>query len=338
MRLGIDLMGSDQPPQAIFEAALQVSKEVGFAHPLVIFVQRNFYNDIKKQYLSFLETVTSKEKVDVEIVQVSETIEMHDSPLLALRRKKDSSIAKGIRFLQEKKIDAFLSTGNTGALVATARYLLPLLPGIEMPALCVMLPKEKGFITVLDVGANIAFQPHHLIDYAKLGFAYQSIVRGIANPKIGLLNIGTEEKKGTKLMKEGFAALQDFSKRSNIEFLGNVEGREVFQGDVDVLVTDGFTGNVFLKTCEGVSSFLMDYLKKYAGGERSETMNSILIDLHERFNYSKYPGAQLLGCDGIVIKCHGYSNAAALMSGIRGAFALAKENLIKKMKAKINDL
>lgn len=321
MRIGIDLMGSDQPPQLLFEAVVQVCKEFP-NYSFVVFVH-------PKQF-------TSNVLSNIEFFEVSEVITMDDAPLLAVRRKKDSSIVQGIRLLKEKKIDAFVTTGNTGALVATARIMMPLMPGIEMPALCVLLPKDRGLIAVLDVGANVSFQPKHFTDYAKLGFVYQQCAQNISQPKIGLLNIGSEAQKGTQVIKESYRLLLEFADLKKMDYVGNVEGKDVFQGNIDVLVTEGFTGNIFLKTCEGVSSFLMDYLKKIASAEGgSDALRLILKDLHERFNYSKYPGAQLLGVEGLIIKCHGYSNKDALVSGIRGAFAFAKEGLVEKMKTKL---
>jgi glycerol-3-phosphate acyltransferase PlsX len=188
---------------------------------------------------------------------------MDDPPLVAVRRKKDSSMAVGVGLLKEHKMDALVSAGNTGALVAFARLNLPLLPTITSLSLLVLLPKEKGRVAVLDVGANISFKPLHLVEYAKLGRLYFQIVHGLENPKVGLLNIGVEEKKGTAMIKEGYQILSEYFEKTPEAFLGNIEGKNVFQSNSpDVLITDGFTGNVFLKTCEGVFSFIVDFFKK----------------------------------------------------------------------------
>ena len=199
-----------------------------------------------------------------------------------------------------------------------------MLPHIERPALLVMMPTEKGKVIVLDVGANISPKPHHLVSYALLGSFFRTCIFQEKAPKIGLLNIGVEEQKGTKELKETYQLLQEkFQER----FLGNIEGREVFQGKIDVLVTDGFTGNVFLKTSEGISSFLAEYLQKHFG------VPEIVSHLYQQFDYSEHPGALLCGVDGIVIKCHGFSDRTALMNGIRGAFTLVNSNILPQLKA-----
>ncbi len=235
----------------------------------------------------------------------------------------------GIRLLKEKQIDAFVSTGNTGALMASAMFHLPMLPGIERPALLVVLPAGKHGVAVLDVGANISPRAEHLLGYAKLGVIYRQCAHRIRFPTVGLLNIGTEQLKGTESMKEAYLVLKDYFKPEEHLFKGNIEARDVFSGAVDVLVTDGFTGNVFLKTCEGVSAYLIDYL----ASEKSTSGIGTL--LKQQFNVSKHPGALLCGVDGIVIKCHGNSDLPALVSGIRGAAALVKTRMIDKMKARL---
>ena len=252
---------------------------------------------------------------------------MEEPPLFAVRRKKDSSMAAGMRLLREKKIDAFVSSGNTGALVAFSKLHLPMLPQIERPALLVMMPTAKGKVAVLDVGANISPKPHHLVSYALLGALYRQCMLGEKNPTVGLLNIGVEEQKGTQELKETYKTLQN---KFGSHFLGNIEGMEVFQGKIDVLVTDGFTGNVFLKTSEGISSFLAEYLKNHFG------LPETVSHLRQQFNYSEHPGAFLCGVDGIVVKCHGFSDKYALMNGIRGAFTLAKKQIISCLKAKLS--
>jgi glycerol-3-phosphate acyltransferase PlsX len=201
-----------------------------------------------------------------------------------------------------------------------------MLPQIERPALLVMMPAEKGEVAVLDVGANIAPKPQHLVSYAILGSLYRQCLYKDRNPTIGLLNIGVEEQKGTNELKETYQLLQKMFKSS---FLGNIEGREVFQGKINVVVTDGFTGNVFLKTSEGISSFLAEYLQKHFD------VPEIVSHLHQQFNYSEHPGAFLCGVDGIVVKCHGFSDKQALMNGIRGAFTLAKSGILSKLKEKL---
>lgn len=318
VRVAVDLMGSDSSPHVIFEAVLAISQEIGPTDHLVVIAQHATLPELRKRY-GTLPSLT--------FVTTDEVIEMEEPPLLAVRRKKNSSMAAGMRLLKEKKVDAFVSTGNTGALVAFAMLHLPMLPQIERPALLVMMPTERGKVVVLDVGANISPKPQHLVSYAQLGTIYHQLIFQKAFPTIGLLNIGVEEQKGTKEIKETYQLLE---KKFGKQFLGNIEGREVFQGKIDILVTDGFTGNVFLKTSEGISSFLAEYLQNHF------QIPDIIAHLHQQFNYSEHPGALLSGIDGVVVKCHGYSDQTALMNGIRGAFTHVRSKLLERIKAHLH--
>lgn len=318
MRIGVDLMGSDRTPEEIFSAVLEVLDRISSQHQLVILGTKNA--------LSALSVPPS-----IEVVFASQVVEMQDSPLLAFRRKKHSSMSVGIALIKEKQLDAFVSTGNTGALMATALFELPRLPTIARPALMVIMPNGGRDVVVLDVGANLTPKPEHLVGFAKMGAVYRMIVHHMDQPTCGLLNVGAEEQKGTKELKETYRLMRETFGEA---FKGNVEGREVFHGKVDVLVTDGFTGNVFLKTCEGISSFLFDYLhEKFAD---ASSINKIASDLHENFNYSKHPGALLCGVDGVIVKCHGHSNQQALVNGILGALKTAENRVIDKMKAQLS--
>lgn len=302
-------MGGEPPPELILQAAVQVAESS--SAQLLVFVTRPVRAALSGPF-----------HPRVEFVVVEESIAMGESPLLAVRRKRRSSMAVGMRLLQEGALDAFLSTGNTGALVATATLVLGTLPGIERPALLVTMPTARGRVLVLDVGANVHPKPLHLVQYARLGIeVWRALYEGTA-PTLGLLNVGTEEQKGTKELKETYLLLQEGLAS---HFIGNVEGREVFQGRVDVLVTDGFTGNVFLKTSEGVSSFLIHYVEKRFSAPE------ITTHLHKQFNYAEYPGALLCGVKGLVVKCHGYSDLSALVRGIRGALDLVSLQLMKKL-------
>ncbi len=311
-------MGGDRPPQAIFEAVIEVSSGLKPGQEIVAFVEHSFYPE--------LDRVVSEQNLPVTFVTTEETITPEESPLFAVRRKKKSSMAAGMKLLKEEEIDAFVSTGNTGALVATSRLYLSCLPGVDRPALLVMMPTEKGRVAVLDVGANLLPKPAHLLTYAKLGSYYRTAVEGIAEPTVGLLNIGTEEQKGPKEIKETFHLLENhFGDR----FLGNIEGKDVFKGKIDVLITDGFTGNVFLKTAEGISQFLLDFLR-----EKDPNL-PLLTQLHAQFDYSEHPGALLIGLDHLVIKCHGHSDKRALLNGIMGAFTLAKNSPLPTIRSSL---
>lgn len=311
LRIGVDITGGDQPPSAIFEAVLQIAESANY--DLVVFATSEIASSLSDQ-----------NHAHIQFFIAEESIEMYEAPLLAVRRKKKSTMAAGMHLLREKKIDAFLSTGNTGALVATALLHLDTLPGVDRPALLVSMPTSKGEVVVLDIGANIAPKPTQLVTYALLGSLFRICYHQMQKPTVGLLNIGTEEQKGTKELKETYRLLQ---KTFQSCFLGNVEGREVFQGKVDVLVTDGFTGNIFLKASEGISSFLIEYI------DQKYDARQIVSHLHQKFNYAEHPGALLCGVDGLIVKCHGHSDLQALKNGIRGAADWARLEIIQKIKA-----
>lgn len=256
-----------------------------------------------------------------EFIPAHEVIGMEEHPLLALRRKKNASMNIGMRLLKEKKIDAFVSGGNTGALVSSAKMILSTLPGILRPCLLTLMPTKKNPIAVLDVGANLHVKASHLIQFASIGAAYQKI-RGNPNPTVGLLNIGSEPLKGTSEHRLAYHQLQT---KTSFRFAGNIEGRSVFEGDVDVLVTDGFTGNVFLKTAEGIASLILDRLQVPPSEFKK----------FQSLHYAEYPGAILAGIRGIVIKCHGYSTPKGFTNAVLGAIELAQENFVQKL---LNDL
>ncbi|MFS8563856.1 MAG: phosphate acyltransferase PlsX [Rhabdochlamydiaceae bacterium] len=248
-------------------------------------------------------------------------IAMHEDPIEAVQTKKDSSLCLGLTALATGEIDAFVSAGHTGALLVGSKTILKTLPGIDRPALLAALPTKKHEVAVLDVGANTSLQAKHLIQLAAMGLAYQK-TRGIENPKIALLNIGKEPSKGTTQLQEAYHRLLTLK---NGVFVGNIEGRDVFEGDIQVLVTDGFAGNIFLKTAEGVASFILSHLE-------NELSSEMIGKLRTRLHYTEYPGAILCGINGIVIKCHGDGNPIAFINGIKGAIRLVQHQFINSLK------
>lgn len=302
-KIGVDLMGNDNAPRILLDALKGTTLPAGVQ--LAVIATPDFKNDAPP----------------FQFIPASEVIEMDEHPLLALRRKKNASMNIGMRLLKEGKIDAFVSAGNTGALVSSAKMILSTLPGILRPCLLTLMPTKKNPIAVLDVGANLQVKASHLVQFASIGAAYQK-VRGIQMPSVGLLNIGSEALKGTSELRLAYHQLQG---KTSFRFAGNIEGRSVFDGDVDVLVTDGFTGNVFLKTAEGIASLILDRLQV----PPSEFKN------FQSLHYAEYPGAILAGIRGIVIKCHGYSTPKGFTNAVLGAIELAKEGFVQKL---LNDL
>ena len=238
----------------------------------------------------------------------------------AVRRKKDSSLIAGLTFLKNHLIDGFVTAGNTGALIAGSALILPFFLELDVQALLATLPTKKGNVSVIDVGGTVASRADRLVQFARMGVVYQQTCFGIERPRVGLLNIGVESRKGTAEVRKAYDLLKA-DREISMEFVGNVEGREVFDG-MDVLVTDGFSGNVFLKTSEGVYSFIIDRLKDVLQTLSLDQKEVVYRALQLEFDYEEYMGAIVCGVEGIAIKCHGRSSSKAMLNGIRGAVGL----------------
>ncbi len=316
-RIGVDLMGSDTSPHDLFSAVLQLSEQEPSIE-LIIFATADVLDEIS---------------CPLEAVIAKDFIAMEDDPLIAVRKKKDSSMALGLRLLKEKRIDAFVTAGNTGALLLAAKKTLSTLSGIERPALLTILPTQRRDLAVLDVGANLSVKPRHMLQFAAMGIAYQKS-RGIELPTVGLLNIGSEAQKGTPELREAYQALESLN-HDRMVFVGNIEGQGAFQGDIDVLVTEGFTGNIFLKTAEGISAFIWEELEETATLDAPPHLKNLLTKLRHRLHYAEYPGAILCGVDGVVVKCHGDASPEALRNGIKGAIRLVEHNFLDRIKKQL---
>lgn len=320
-RIGIDLLGSDIPPAELLKASLSFAKELKPSVHLTLLGDLPLFEDVRPTANVLFHTVKN-------------AIAMDDAPLTAIRRKRDSSLCTGIRLLNEGKLHAFVSAGNTGALMACAKIELPELPHVERPALMTLLPTRQNEIAVVDVGANTTYKAKHLVQFALMGIAYQKS-RGIKSPKVGLLNIGSEAKKGTPELQLAYNQLLAMSahKKAGFSFVGNIEGRDVFEGAIDVLVTDGFTGNVFLKTAEGIASVILDELHSTSMEKESPShLKAIVSEMRQRLNYAEYPGAILCGIDGIIIKCHGNSSPLSMIRSITTASRLVEHRFLDCLK------
>ncbi|MEI8124650.1 MAG: phosphate acyltransferase PlsX [Parachlamydiaceae bacterium] len=320
MRIGIDLMGGDHPPERLFPAVLEAATQLTPHDTLLVIATESVVDKLSSIPFS---KAPSHAHIDFHIA--SEFITMKEDPLTAIRRKKQASLIVGIQLLEQYKLDAFVSCGNTGALISSAALFLPLMPGISRPALLVSLPSKKGPVAMLDVGGNLSCKAEHLVQFAVLGAAYQQAMHQITEPRVGLLNIGVESKKGTAELRQAYELLQiEMTKKNNIKmhFEGNVEARDVFNGVVDVLVTEGFTGNILLKTAEGVAKFIFNELNL---PEKNSSLQS-------QFNYTEYPGAIICGVDRVVIKVHGDAKAATLRISILGAAETVSKRIIPQIK------
>ena len=321
--IGIDLLGSDVSPEALLHSILSTYNKISSELDLVLFLRD--------------EDLSSLIPSSISTVLVTEFVTMDDNPLAALRKKKHSSIACGMQMLKNREIDAFISAGNTGALMASAKTTLKMVKGIQRPALLTLIPVKGKEVAVLDVGATTSCKPSSLLQYAQMGIAYQKS-RGIEKPLVGLLNVGSEAKKGTPQHREAYLALQKFSQGFCYEvFKGNIEGRDIFEGPVDVLVTDGFTGNVFLKTAEGIAGFLLEEMLTALDQvpSASEPLKETLSRCKKRLDYSEYPGALLCGVNGIVMKCHGNSRPKAMGLTMIEALELTRHNFLEKVKSQL---
>lgn len=338
MRIGIDLMGSDTSPHILFNAVLDAAESFTPSDSLIVIAT----SPIVDQLRSFLLSKQNHNFASITFVIAEDSITMDDEPLGAVRRKKGASLIIGMRMLKKRQIDAFVSCGNTGALIASATLSIPRLPGVARPALLAMLPTQKGTVSVLDVGGNMSCRAHNLVQFAYLGVAFQRAVKGIPVPSVGLLNVGAESKKGTKEVRQSYELLKAHCQELEIagvvpymNFVGNVEGRDVFNGAVDVLITDGFTGNVLLKSAEGVASLIFESLMKISIQDSPNAFKQAFHDLHKQFNYAEYPGAIVCGIEGIVIKAHGHASAKALCSSILGAANFVRNRIVANIKQQL---
>jgi glycerol-3-phosphate acyltransferase PlsX len=313
-------MGADIMPSVIFHAALAALKQLKNTQ-LVFFVSEKVKRSLQSKKLSSLISFQSYPQI----------IEMDESPLQSVRKKKQSSLVQGVQAVQRKEIDAFMSCANTGALVAASWLFLPPYAGIKRPALVAELPTMNGSMIVLDVGGIVRLKREDFVQTALLGIRYHLAKFGEKLLKVGFLNIGAEEGKGPEELKAAFSDLKRKSKEdASFQFVGNVEGTEVFSGKVDVLITDGFSGNIFLKTTEGASSFVLEYVKRRF---QEEGLSEALVQsCAEKLHGSASQGALILGIDGYVMKCHGSSSPWAITQAIIQLRGLLQKGFISRMK------
>lgn len=297
MRIGVDLLGGETPPEEIAEGVFEAKRQYPYAHTFLLY-------GLKAPTLP----------TGVEFEKVQEAIEMDDNPLVAIRKKKDASMVRGIHDLKNGRIDAFLSTGNTGALIALSALFLTKISGIGRPSLIATLPTALGTTAIVDVGGSSLLSASHLLQCADLGVHYLQKKRNISLPRVGLLNIGTESMKGTPDHQRVYQELQAHQK--GFVFVGNIEGKECFGGLVDLVVTDGFTGNVFLKTAEGASHFLIQELIKGLSAEEARKMAPLFDRFSKKFSQQAYPGAQVLGVEELVVKCHGHTTKETVCTAL----------------------
>jgi len=330
IRIAVDAMGGDHAPEAEIEGAVQASSAFGI--PIVLVGQEDRIRSVLGKY--------DTAGLPLEIIHASEVITMDESAATAARKKKDSSIRVAARLMRESGVAGVVSAGNTGAVMATVKMVLGTLPVVDRPALSTVLPTQKGKPAILlDVGANVDCKPHHLEQFAVMGDIYSRAIFGIRRPRVGLLSIGEEDSKGNELTKEAFKSL----KHAPINFIGNVEGRDIFKGEIDVIVCDGFTGNVALKLSEGLIETFATMLRQELEKTIAAKVGYILAErafraFRRRLDYSEYGGAPLLGMNGITIVCHGRSNANAIKNAIRVAHDFSKHKVNQVIETEFKKL
>jgi glycerol-3-phosphate acyltransferase PlsX len=326
--IALDAMGSDRAPKPEIEGAIQAARQHG-AHVALVGPE-----DVIRAELT---RYPAARELPIEIAHASEVITMDDKAVQAVRAKRDSSIRVGLRMVRDGAAAGFVTAGNTGAAMATAKMVLGAIPGVDRPALAAVFPTAVRTVAILlDVGANVDCKPHNLEQFAVMGEIYFRSMFGTRRPRVGLLSIGEEESKGNELTRDAFQLL----KQLPLNFIGNVEGRDLYTGDVDVIVADGFVGNVVLKTSEGVANLVRATLKETLKTTITRQVGYLLSrsafsDFKKRLDHTEYGGAPLLGVKGVCFVTHGSSNANAIKNAIRVAAEFAQRPINDKIEREL---
>ncbi len=331
MRIILDAMGGDNAPDANIKGAVNAVNKVK-AEIVLVGKEEVIRSKIKEFYGKEMEEISDRLKIH----NATETIEMEDQPTIAIKHKKDSSMVVGFNMLKQDEGDVFISAGNSGALLAGATLLVGRIKGIDRPALAGILPAYKSQLLLMDCGSNTNCKPINLLQFAQMSTIYLRNTFGIEKPAIGLLNIGTEETKGNELVKESYRLLKEKSEELGINFVGNVEGRDAFSGKIDAIITDGFTGNVFLKTTEGLGKFVKKSLKESLLKNLLSKIASVpSLPAINRFantmDYKRYGGALFLGVKKPVVKAHGSSDEKLFEFTIKQAEQFVNNKTVEKL-------
>lgn len=326
MKIAIDGMGGDNAPKAIVEGVVEATKEFKDIEFFITGPEEMIREELQK---------CSYSGDKIKVVNASEVITNNEHPVMAIRKKKDSSICKALNLVKDKECDAVISAGSTGAFLAGCTFIIGRIKGIKRPALAPIMPGKNGPFMIVDCGANVDCKPEHLVNFAHMGKEYYKGVMGNNDPKVGLVNIGAEAEKGNELTKTTYGLLEQEEK---LNFIGNVEPRYISDGDTQVLVCDGFVGNTVLKMYEGTASNLLNIIKDeiLSTGIKSKIgavlLKPVFANIKKKFDYKEYGGAPFLGVDGICIKAHGSSNAKAFKSAIRQTKNFYDSKVLDKIK------
>jgi len=324
MKIVVDAMGGDHAPEVVIQG-LQAYLAQGTANVILV-GQEDKVKPLLQRYPLPPERVQFR--------HASQVIEMDEHPAEAVKAKEDSSMVVGMNLLKSGEADAFMSAGNSGGVLAAALFRLGRIPGIKRPALSTVFPTQKGFTFILDIGANTDCKPLYLQQFGIMGSIYAERVLGVPNPRVGIVSNGEEPGKGSMLVQEAFELL----KGSNLNFIGNVEGKDIPAGMADVVVTDGFTGNVIIKLAEGAAALMLGIIGEEIRRRKVAALGALLAKpafraVKHRLDYAEYGGAPLLGVDGVVIIAHGRSNAKAICNAIRVAERAVNGKIVEQIKS-----
>lgn len=327
MRFAVDGMGGDLAPVEVVKGCVEAVKELGVEITIT-----GPKDQIEKE-LSKYEYDRSK----IDILHTTEVVATDEAPVLAIRRKKDSSLRKAIELVREGTCDGIISAGSTGALMAGGLFIIGRIKGIDRPALAPLLPGKNGRFMIIDVGANTDCKPVNLYQFAHMGKVYFESILGYVRPRIGLINIGAEAEKGNDLTKATYELL---AKDKSLNFIGNIEARDAMTGDVQILVTDGFVGNTILKTFEGTVKTVMELIKESLMKSTKGKIGGLLIksslkEMMKQYDYRETGGSAFLGLEGIVVKAHGSSDAKAFKNAIKQAARVKEADFINKFRAEM---
>jgi len=332
MKLALDAMGGDYAPQEIVLGGLDALNQYDFMEKLYLVGKRDAIEAVLKE-------AEKDRKIDytkLEIVEANEVIEMDDHPATAYRRKKDASITVATRLVREGTADAVVSAGSTGGQMVAALFGLGRIKGVHRPAIGCIIPTYEGGKLLVDSGANTNVDENNLVQFAQMGSIYMNCVMGMENPRVGLINNGSEETKGSELTQ---AVYQRLKEMPDLNFVGNLEGRDVPFGRADVMTCDGFTGNVVLKTMEGMAKVIMEMLQEEVYASTRGKIGGMLLkpslrNLKKKMDYAEYGGAPLLGVNGVSVVCHGSSKARAVFKAIEVANTCCESRFVEKIKGK----
>lgn len=330
VRIAVDAMGGDNAPSEIVKGSVEAINEQSGIKVFLVGKEEILKNELSKYTYD-----TSR----LEVVNAPDVITNDESPVMAIRRKKESSIVVALNLVKNKEADAFVSAGSTGAVLVGGQFVIGRIKGVERPPLAPLIPTVNGVSLLVDCGANVDARPSHLVQFAKMGSVYMEHVIGIKNPRVAIVNIGTEEEKGNMLVKETYPLLKACS---DINFIGSIEAREIPNGGADVIVCEAFVGNVILKLYEGLGSALIGKIKKGLISTTRSKLGALLVkpalkETLKTFDASRYGGAPLLGLNGLVVKTHGNSKSVEIKNSILQCVTFSEQEINEKIRLNIQN-